>query len=100
MSWDTLAYSTMFNGQALGIGSTLLTLAGRDAELIAALVGSRTVGIDTALDLGALKLWVTLESLTTSADGLVILDAALGIQAAVAGISADAVQAGLVRRTV
>jgi len=100
MSWDTLAYSTMFNGQALGIGSTLLTLAGRDAELIAALVGSRTVGIDTALDLGALKLWVTLESLTTRADGLVILDAALGIQAAVAGISADAVQTGLIRRTV
>lgn len=100
VSWNTLAHRAMLNGQTLGVGSTLFSLAGRNAELITAHMRSRAVGVDAALDFGTLELWVSFKSLTTGADRLVILNTALGIQSTVARISADAVQAGLIRWTV
>lgn len=100
MSWNTLANGAMFDGQALGVGAALLTLAGRDAELVAARMCSGTIRVDGALDLGALELGIALVSLATGAHWLMVLDAAFGVQSAVAGIPADAVQARLVRGTV
>lgn len=100
MSRDTLANGAMLDGQALGIGAALLTLAGRDAKLVAAGMCSGTIRVDRAFDLGALELGVALVSLATGAHWLMVLDSAFSVQSAVAWISADAVQARLVRGTV
>lgn len=96
MSWRTLADSAMIEGQALCIGSTLLTLAGGHAELIAAGMCGRAFRIDGALDLGAFELGIALVSLATGAHGLVILDTTLGIQSTIAWITADAIHTRLV----
>lgn len=100
MSRSTFTHGTMINGQALGIGSTLFALASGHAELITTGMSCRTLGVDAALDLGALKFGITFVALTTSAHGLMILDAAFRIQTTIAGISADAIYAGLVRRAI
>lgn len=100
MSWRTLADSAMIEGQALCIGSTLLTLTGGHAELIAAGMCRGAFRIDAALDLGAFELRITLVSLATGAHRLVVLDTTLGIQSTIAWITADAIHTRLVGGTI
>lgn len=100
MSRSTLTHGPMIYGQAFGIGSALLALAGGYAELITACVCCWALGIDGAFDFGALEFGIALVALATGAHWLVILDATLGVHSAIAWITANAAHARLVGRTV
>lgn len=100
MSRGTLTNGSMVYSQTFGIGSTELALAGGHAELITASVCCWALGIDGAFNFGALEFGITFIALTTGTYWLVILDATLGIQATIAWITANALHARLVGRTI
>lgn len=90
----------MLNSQTLSVYTTLFTLTGGNTKLITARMGRRTIRVYGTFHFRAFKFRVALIALTTCTHWFVVLDAALGIQTAVAWIATYAIEARFVRRTI
>lgn len=95
-SGRTLTDGFVTDSVANGSVSTACCFADGHAVLVQAGVPTRALVVAQAANSRALDLWVTLEANLASADGSVFSDSALGVGTAVARVSADAVDAGLV----
>jgi hypothetical protein len=92
----TLTDGLVTDSVANGSVSAARSFADGHAVLVQAGVLAGALVVAQAADSGALDLGVTLETDLARADGSVFGDSAIGVGAAVARVSADAVEAGLV----
>lgn len=97
-AWRALADRPVVGAVAQRLGSAGRTVGGtdRDALAVDARMLPRALVIRPASGSDALALGVSFETLPARANGLVVLDSAFGVRAAVARVPADSVHASLV----
>lgn len=95
VAWQAVAVSSVVDSSALSVGSTAVNRARWHALSVDAGMGSRTFVVSATSNLDTSNLRVAIEALFARADGFVFLDAANSVGSAVAGTSADAIDARL-----